>query len=303
MKRNRYLIDLQRRQSIIALISGSIVSAFTFAAIIMGILENPATAIVPERGGTSIFRLFTVNSNLLAAVGAFLMIPFAVEGIKKKQFRVPKWIMVLQYSGTVCVTLTLIVTLSFILPKEGLRAFYGMDFCLHLICPIMSIVLFCFTETDRLFTFKDTLITLLPSLCYGAVYGIMVFGLKGSYGSWRDMYHLGEYVPFWISALVMVFVTLGISMLYQVIHNKLMLRRFNKMKESWGDSVCETEVKIEVFGLGNYMGNFVNDSDISIPFDILNGLSKKTINIILKISEEEIFSFVQFAPLIHKETV
>ena len=100
MKKNRYLIVLQRRRSLVALVGGLIVSFFTFAAVIMGILEAP-TALTPERGGTIVFHLFTVNSNLLSGVGAFLMLPYAVEGIQKKQFRAPKWIMVLQYSGTV----------------------------------------------------------------------------------------------------------------------------------------------------------------------------------------------------------
>ena len=71
MKKNRYFINLQRSRSLIALIGGSIVSAFTFAAIIMGILETP-TALTPERGGTVVFHLFTVNSNLLSAIKALI---------------------------------------------------------------------------------------------------------------------------------------------------------------------------------------------------------------------------------------
>ena len=82
MKKNRYLIVLQRRRSLVALVGGLIVSFFTFAAVIMGILEAP-TALTPERGGTIVFHLFTVNSNLLSGVGAFLMLPYAVEAFRK----------------------------------------------------------------------------------------------------------------------------------------------------------------------------------------------------------------------------
>ena len=274
MKKNRYFINLQRSRSLIALIGGSIVSAFTFVAIILGILETP-TALTPERGGTIVFHLFTVNSNLLSAIGAFLMIPFAVEGIKKKQFRVPKWIMVLQYSGTVCVTLTMVFALLLILPVQGKSAVIGMNLWLHIICPLMSIVLFCCTETDRQFSRKDTIITMIPFLCYMLVYGVMVFGLGGRFGGWRDIYRMGAYIPFWLAAPVMFGITWGLSTVYRIIHNRLIQRSIRKMEDKWVDTISPVEVKIEVFGLGNFMGRFADVSDINIPLDILKRLSEK----------------------------
>lgn len=274
MKKNQYFISLHRTRSLVALIGGSIVAAFTFVAVIMGILETP-TVITPERGGTIIFHLFTVNSNLLSAVGAFLMLPYAVEGIQKKQFRVPKWILVLQYSGTVCVTLTLIFAMLLILPVNGKSAVIGMNLWLHLICPLMSIVLFCCSEADRRFDWKDTFFAMLPFLCYMAVYAVMVFALNGRFGGWRDIYRMGEYIPFWLAAPIMLLITWGIARGFRAIHNKLIRRRAKRLAECWNDTVTPVEVKVEVYGLGNYMGRFAKSSDIHIPLDILTHLAEQ----------------------------
>ena len=272
MKKNRYLIALQRRRSLVALVGGLIVSFFTFAAVIMGILEAP-TALTPERGGTIVFHLFTVNSNLLSGVGAFLMLPYAVEGIQKKQFRVPKWIMVLQYSGTVCVTLTLIFAMVLILPINGKSAVIGMNLWLHVVCPLMAIVLLCSTETDKVFVRRDTLIALLPFLCYMTVYAYMVFFRRDSAGGWRDIYRMGEYIPFWLAAPLMLLITWGIALGYRYLHNRLIRSAARKLQACWADTIDPVEVKIEVFGLGNYLGHFARASDVYIPLDILTLLS------------------------------
>lgn len=47
------------------------------------------------------------------------------------------------------------------------------------------------------------------------------------------------------------------------------------MEDKWVDTISPVEVKIEVFGLGNYMGRFADVSDINIPLDILKRLSEK----------------------------
>ena len=257
-----------------ALIGGSIVAVFTFAAVIMGILEAP-TELTPERGGPIVFHLFTVNSNLLSAVGAFFMVPFAVEGIQKKQFRVPKWIMVLQHSGTVCVTLTLTFALLLILPIQGESAVTGMNLWLHVVCPLMSIVLFCCTKTDRAFDRRDTVIAMIPFLCYMAVYASMVFILGNGIGGWRDIYRMGTYLPFWLAAPIMLLVAYGIALGYRAVHNRLIGRSAARLTRNWEDGIDPLEVKVEVFGLGSYMGRLARYSDIHIPLDILRRLSQK----------------------------
>ena len=90
--RREYLIGLYRTRSIIALIAGIGVFCCTFSAVIWGIQENVA-------GEESLFHYFTVLSNLFAAVGAAFMIPYAVEGIRKKRFTLPKWVVLFQFSG------------------------------------------------------------------------------------------------------------------------------------------------------------------------------------------------------------
>lgn len=183
--------------------------------------------------------------------------------------------MVLQYSGTVCVTLTMIFALLLMLPIQGQSAVIGMNLWLHVICPVMAIVLFCSTETNRSFDRRDTMITLLPFLCYMAVYGYMVFFAGDSSGTWRDIYRMGAYIPFWLAAPVMLLITWGISRGYRTVHNRLIERSVRNLQAGWSDAIDPVEVRVEVFGLGNYIGRFARSSDVHIPLDILQLLSQR----------------------------
>ncbi|MBQ3386977.1 MAG: hypothetical protein IJG53_06595 [Eggerthellaceae bacterium] len=70
-----------RRRAFLALLSCSAVFLLVSAAVGAYLLGTPSEQ-SPERAEFT-FRLFTVLSNLLSAVGCFLSIPFAVEGVRK----------------------------------------------------------------------------------------------------------------------------------------------------------------------------------------------------------------------------
>ena len=70
-----------------------------------------------------LMQYFTTNSNILAAVSALMILPFAIEGIRKKRFSCPRWAAMLHYAGTICTTLTMIFAVCFISWNDPTFAF------------------------------------------------------------------------------------------------------------------------------------------------------------------------------------
>ena len=112
----KYLIALEERNSKIALAAGILVFFCTMAAIMIKFRDFIQT------GDEHPLHYFTVLSNFLSAVGAGFMIPYAVEGIRKKRFILPQWIVLFQFSGAICVAVTMVSTLALILPTQGMPA-------------------------------------------------------------------------------------------------------------------------------------------------------------------------------------
>jgi len=80
------------------------------------------------------------------------MIPYAYEGIRKKRFVLPKIIVRIQYSCTICVCITMLISLVVILPFQGIKAVTGANFWLHIITPISAGVLFQCVESNVKFS-------------------------------------------------------------------------------------------------------------------------------------------------------
>ena len=78
-----------------------------------------------------LFRYFTTLANMITALAASFLIPFAINGIRKKRFVTPKWLSMLHYMGTVSTTLILVFALVFILPFDPEFAIGGSNLFLH----------------------------------------------------------------------------------------------------------------------------------------------------------------------------
>ena len=267
MIRDTY-ITLNKKRSIIALIAACITFVMTFSSVVMGLVNDPNL-------GLRLFYYFTVISNILAAIGACLIIPFAVEGIRKMRFTIPRWVFILEFIGTAGVTVTFLFTVLISLPVEGVSVISGIYFWLHIICPIAAMVLFYSTESFFVLKMKDALITMTPFVMYFIVYLTMVFILKGRYGHWRDIYRLGEYVPFWVSAPVLFMFAFGVAYLHSFLNNKMVKKREKRMISQLGDiaNLSDVELCVEAFGLGNFMASNGNGSEVIIPMDLISILS------------------------------
>ena len=112
MNRKQYLISPEKSRSVAALVAGALVFAGTLLCVFWAI----------DLYRSMMLQYFTLLSNLLSAIGAAFMIPYAVEGIRKKRFTLPRWVVLFQFSGAVCVSITMVAALGIILPVQGARA-------------------------------------------------------------------------------------------------------------------------------------------------------------------------------------
>lgn len=265
-----YSTKIYRLRCIFALIASSLVFVCTFIGVVQGLLAIPSE-LTPERGA-KIFKLFTVNSNLVAAIGAGAMIPFAYDGVKKMRYSLPKWVTRLHFAGTICVTLTMIFAFALILPAHGSSAVSGMNFWLHLFCPVFNILLFIFIDSERSLTIKDSFICLIPFLIYAGVYIVMVAVLGEENGGWRDIYNLLKYVPIWVALPVMFALVFGIAELLRLLHNRVTKARKIRVAKGVIEKISEKsfdEVLSDAEKMGEYFQGRRDNKEIVIPRSLL----------------------------------
>lgn len=263
--KKKYLIALEETHSIVALAAGILIFACALSSIFVLIDAHNSAHEHPT-------HYFTVWSNILSAVASAFMIPYAVEGIKKKRFILPRWIVLLQYAGANCLAITMVSALTIILPTQGVKAVSGTNFWLHIITPALTIVLFQCVETGIRFKRSESLLTLIPYWVYMAVYFFAVIVLGESNGGWSDFYKTQKFWPIWISIILMATIGIVVSSVLFAVHNKQAKRNW-KYIENWSKNLEPTQLLIEAFGLGRYMGEKHTDGELAIPLDIFQNIS------------------------------
>lgn len=266
--KKKYLIALEETRSIVALVAGILIFVCALMSIFYMVENYKGNYEYP-------LKYFTVLSNILSAVAAAFMIPYAVEGIRKKRFVLPRWIVLFQYTAANCLAITLVSALTLILPAHGAMAVSGINFLLHIITPALTIALFQCVETGVEFKCSESLLTLIPYWVYMAVYFFMVIIIGEKNGGWSDFYMAQAFLPVWITVLLMIVIGFVISTILFIIHNKLAKRFWKYVEKMWSDSIEPTQLLIESFGLGRYIGAKYTDGDLSLPLDIFKVISKQ----------------------------
>ncbi len=267
-KQKKYLIALEETRSVVALIAGLLTFVFTLAAVFamfrnyLGQGEHP-------------LQYFTVLSNLLAAVGAAFMIPFAVEGIRKKRFVLPRWIVRFQYAGATCVAITMIASLSLILPTQGRDAVQGVNFLLHVVTPVLTVVLFLSVESGVALTRRDALLALIPFLIYTAVYSVMVVLIGKDNGGWKDFYMTQAFWPAWISLLLMLALGFVVVTVLRLLQNRRAAQTRARIARAWSRDMEPAEILVEAFGLGRYIGDRCTNGELTVPLDIFAAMAER----------------------------
>ena len=263
----KYLIAVEETRSIVALVSSIIVFFCTLAAVFV-MIEYRADK-------ESALHFFTALSNLLSAIGAAFMIPYAVEGIRKKRFLPPRWIVLFQYSGATCVAITMVTSIVLILPTQGIEKMLGYNFWLHIVTPACTVVLFQCVETNITFTRRDMILAQIPYWTYMAVYFVMVILVGKEQGGWSDFYKTQAFWPFWISLILMLAMGFGISALMRLIHNRHAKHSWNRIAQMWSENMEPKQLLIEAFGLGRYIGQHCSEDEFSVPLDVFTMMSER----------------------------
>ena len=268
-KKKKYIVNLSQVRSRRALLAALAVSVCTFVAVVEMVIMN----IDKE----SAFHYFTVVSNLLSAAGAMLMLPYAVEGIRRKRFTFPRWISLFQYAGAVSVSITMFCACTIITFTLGPQFAFGRaNIWLHLVTPVCAIILFLAVESGRYLTKKDTVIAQLPFWGYAAVYIVMVIVIGKDKGGWNDIYQTMSRLPLWVVFLMLITIGYAVAVLLRVIHNRTVTRGIRQLRACWQDDITPVEMKVEAFGLGRYMGSHLDQSEVTIPMDLLKLMSEKS---------------------------
>lgn len=271
-KERQYIIDLHRNRSLFALFSSLISLFFAIYAITAGLILYARNGARP----IDLFQYFTIDANSLTAFASSLIIPYAIEGFRKKKFNCPKWALLFFYSGTVCTTIIMFFAVFIISRFDIVMAFSGYNFYLHIICPIMILTAFFLMESFYKLTIKDAVITIIPIFIYAIIYIYEVVIIGEDAGGWEDIYYFTKYVSFIISFFAMMAVSFFMALMLRFLYNKLNDFRKRKFLDNlWDGDISDVEIKIEFYGLGKFFGKKEYKSYATLPLDIIYAISEK----------------------------
>lgn len=285
-KERQYIISLHKNRSLVALIASAASLFFAIYAITSGLILYARNGARP----IDLFQYFTIDANAITAFASSMIIPYAIDGFRKKRFYCPKWALLFYYSSVVCTTLIMFFAIFVISRIDMVNAFGGYNFYLHLICPIMILISFFLIESYYRLSIKDAVLTVIPIFIYAIVYIYEVVIVGESAGGWEDIYYFTKNAPFMVSFIAMMLISLLVAFILRALYNKLNDIRKRKLVEGlWDEDVSPVEIKIELFGLGRLFGKKEYKSYATLPLDIMYLISNKY-NIKI---EELINSFVK----------
>ena len=133
---------------------------------------------------TVLFRLrfFTRLSNLMSGTAALLVL------LMLRANGLPYWVWLIKFVGTASVTVTFLTVIFFLGPTQGYRNLLsGTGFFEHAAGPLLAILSFCFLERFQNLPFRTALLSIVPVLLYGILYGYKVL-LAPEEKRWDDFY-------------------------------------------------------------------------------------------------------------------
>lgn len=267
-----------RRQCLLALASAVVV----VVCVCIGITMNLTTLYDEnfDHMGIRTFCMFTVNSNILAALSVTMTIPYTIDGLRKHNYHLPRWVTVFAFAGVTAVTLTFLISLFILSPVKGFRLiFSGSRFFLHGVCPILAFVAFCFFMSAQRLSAADQVIALVPVLLYAVLYYIMVVVIGEENGGWNDFYGFATRLPLWIPVTLILPLTYAISSLIRFLHNRCFLRRKEEEAAYFKEVFGEADIQTIVGAMARLHSSTVKTLDIVIP--------RRVISIMVNNSEDD----------------
>ena len=182
----------------------------------------------------SALKYFTVDSNILLGITAIIAAIDEKRVLDGKKSGVSTSTLIAKLVGTVGVTLTMIVTVFYLVPITA--AAYGVfalftysNFFLHLLNPILAIITFLFFEQTDCIAFRHTFTGIIPMLIY-AVYYVSVALAHSSDGrvlkgyDWYGFFAFGTESAV-IIVPILILLTYGISFLLWKLNRRAFEKR------------------------------------------------------------------------------
>jgi len=227
--------------------------------------------------GLRTFCMFTVNSNIFCGIAMMLTIPYTIDGMRKKDFHLPNWMVDFLLMGVTAVGLTFLVSLCVLAPVKGfVLIFTGSRFFLHGLCPILAIIAFCFIITNHVISIKESLIALLPVMLYAMVYYFMVEILGPDNGGWDDFYGFFTRIPSWISLLSFMPLTFGVATVIRLLHNRSCRRHMQWMAALINAEFSDKTIREQIVYVAEGRRNEKKTGNIVIPVPLIAAMIKNS---------------------------
>lgn len=261
-------VRTNRFQCLLALVSACIVAVCVCAGVIMNLVtlydENF------DHMGIRTFCMFTVDSNILAALSMLLCIPYTVDGLRTDNYHLPDWVVVLMHTSVTAVALTFLVSLCILSPVKGfVLIFSGSRFFLHGVCPVLSILTFCLFINSHLVRLWESTLSLIPVSVYALVYLVMVVFIGEEQGGWNDFYGFATRIPVWVSLTAILPLTFGISSLLRLGHDRCCLWRRRKDAELFRSSYSGVDLRPVVEDMARARKRKLKSDSIAVPVQMI----------------------------------
>ena len=273
-------LRINRNRCILAIVVCSILCFLVFLAVTDQLLRDPDVLI--KEVGWKAYHMFTVLSNILMAVAAAMCIPFAVDGMRYRNYHLPRWYVNLMYMGTTGVAITFLIALTVLAPAAGFYRvmLFSNNILFHLTCPILSILLFFFINSDHRIKWQSTFIAIIPVVLYALVYVLMVFIIGEEAGGWRDhyqIYRIAEYLPLPVILLILCLISFGIATVLRLVHNAIHKKRKADMERYYqqAEAFSYPDLETAIGALADLDRPYDMGGELTVPRRIMNIMERK----------------------------
>lgn len=127
--------------------------------------------------GISMFRYYTVDANFFTAAACIVCAPLEIKAYKKEHYELPAWAVMFKFTGIVCLTLTFLVVVFFLMPMFGVKKMTeGSNVFMHFVIPVWCILTFCLSGQGKLVKKAFIPLSLIPTFLYGIAYLVPILG-------------------------------------------------------------------------------------------------------------------------------
>ena len=273
-------LKINNIRCILAVIVCILICVMVFFAFVYQLLATP-NELIKEVGWQS-FHLFTILSNVSVGIVAAMCIPFCVDGLRYHNYHLPRWFINLLYMAICGVTITFVIAVTVLSSAVGLYRvmIYRHNIIIHTLCPILSILLFIFINSDHTLDFKSSVVAIIPLMSYALLYTVMVFLIGEDAGGWRDhyqIYRVLEYLPIPVVLIIIFLIGLAVSNLLRFAHNAVHKRRKASLERYYqqADTFSFEDIQSAIAALAVIDRQHDIGGELTVPRRILTMMEKK----------------------------